>query len=76
MENLTLFVGGTHDGRRIRIPDGQHATELFEAGGKNVIRERYYFTPLGRWAVYAHESLSPDDVLEILIRRYPQPLIR
>jgi hypothetical protein len=78
-ESVTLFVGGPADGRRISIPENQEVTEIDTIKNGQHERNRYYLVPLAALpglvlAVAAHEDISRYDVLDLLIRRYPQPL--
>jgi hypothetical protein len=80
-----LFVGGVADGRRETIEDGRTTWECVSyshaalaLSNEDMIHqvyhlERYNLFPLfydTRAVVFAHESLTPTEVLELLLDGY------
>lgn len=75
---LCLFVGGPHDGRRIRVrteaviklPDPEH----YPANDHEYYRETFASEDK-RWTVYRHSSISAPDALQMLLDGYRHNLL-
>ncbi len=77
-----LCVGGPADGRRVVIPDGVKHYEVAEpapissvwkSAPLDVKIHRYNFFdihPVTRASVFAHESLTPTQIMEALMDGY------
>ena len=80
-----LCVGGPVDGRRVVLPDNQARYEVVEREKgsftvielmKSTIYKRHGYNlfrlhPVTRAALFAHEDLTPTQIMERLMDRYP-----
>lgn len=78
-----LFIGGPADGRRDVMAEPQETVYVYSTSElsfsepwptdepRTYIYHRYRF---GQSTVYLYTRLTPSEAMEILIRRYPQPL--
>ncbi len=66
-----LFIGGSQDGLNVPVTDEMESVQLpvGDGGQETYVRDTFY-VGCEPFVFYRHESLTPDEVLDLLARHY------